>query len=156
MHVVFVCYGNVCRSPMAEYIFRDMIARDPVLSRDNIRISSAGILPNNGVAASDQALLVMLDRGLNQITRHKGKAVNEQLLSEADLILTMENTHTTELLALYPQAADRTFLLSEYAGYSGDIADPTGKSTQVFSETADTIRKYLTAIAAKWREKLSR
>src|SRR4030042_4011081 len=100
--ILFICRGNICRSPMAEYILRDMVARDPVLSQDGIRISSAGTGENISVPASDQTVLVMMERGLKQIIQHKGQAINARTLSQADIILTMDEENKEAILSRFP------------------------------------------------------
>ncbi len=142
-NVLFICHANVCRSPMAEYIFNDMIARDPALSKSGVRATSAGILKNNGRPPSDQAIIVMQERGLGHISRHKSREIDAQILQNADLILTMEEEEKLEISARFPEVAKQTFMLSEFVGDTGEINDPTGGSTQVFQLCAKIIEGYL-------------
>jgi protein-tyrosine-phosphatase len=154
INILFVCYGNTCRSPMAEYMLRDMVARDPALNHNGITISSAGIGENMGYPASDQTLLVSRERGLKDIIQHKGRQINPEMLNQSDIILVMEDIHREVILSGFPDVAGRMFLLSEYAGDSGNIEDPSGQPTAVYRATAEIIQGYLSIVVDKLRETL--
>ncbi len=153
-NVLFVCHANVCRSPMAEYIFNDMIARAPVLSETGVKASSVGILKNNNRPASDQAIMVMQERGLGHMSRHKSREIDAQIIQNADLILTMDEEEKAEISARFPETAKLTFMLSEFAGDGGEIGDPTGGSTETFNHCAGIIEGHLRNIIIELKKNL--
>lgn len=131
---------------MAEFMFNDMVAKDPLLSQTRIRAGSAGIRRNNGLSASDQTIMVMRERALNNIIRHKGREIDSQMVHDADLILNMEHEDKADIMARFPEAANQTFLLSEFAGSTGEIRDPTGGNTEMYRLCASETEGYLSAI----------
>lgn len=146
--ILFICIGNLCRSPMAEAICKDIIARDEVLGRLGIRVSSAGTMKLNSAPATTEAIQVMTERGLD-IGGHRSRIINRDILDAHDLILTMENAQKGRIVAEYPGTRDKVFLLSEYAGASGDIIDPIGEDINVYRSRATEIEKYLRIILAR-------
>ena len=153
-NILFVCHSNVCRSPMAEYLFNDMIAKDPDLNKIGIKASSAGILPKNKYPPSDQAIMVMQERGLGIISRHLSREINAQIIENSDLILTMDEEERADISARFPEASTQTFMLSEFAGNTGEIDDPSGGSTEKFQLCANIMEGYLQTIISRIKNTL--
>ena len=100
MKILFVCSGNTCRSPLAEAITRRLIAR---ASRDDVTVSSAGTNAWDGSPASDGALLVGMERGLD-LSAHRSRLLTEEMVKEADLILVMAPPHIARVREMSPKA----------------------------------------------------
>lgn len=127
--VLFVCLGNICRSPMAEGYYRKHVGE----------ASSAGIRAMVGWGASQDAVDVMKDIGVD-IMGHRAQQVTGSLMDNHDLILTMEAYQRKELMTDYPIHKDRIFTLNECAGIKDpDIEDPYGGSLSDFRKSADRI-----------------
>ena len=122
--ILFVCTGNVCRSPMARLLLEDMVRKDPALCRAGIQVDSAGTNASLDVATAE-GVQAMRERGLD-ITSHRSKLVSRRLTDWADLVLVMEPWQRTVLVSQFPQAAARTFVLADYVGEQGAVADPYG------------------------------
>jgi protein-tyrosine phosphatase len=137
--VLFVCTANVCRSPMAEAIFK---AKLEEAGESNWRVESAGTWALGGRPAADFSQQVMAERGLD-ISRHRSRAINKEILDEFDLILTMESGHKEALKAEFPECAGRIYMLSEIVGGQQDIDDPIGRSKEEYRATADEIDRLL-------------
>lgn len=150
-NILFVCTGNNCRSPIAEAMFKDMLAKDPVLSKAGIKVSSAGIKTSDLYSTTEETIAVMKERGLS-IESHSSRPITPKLLDNSDLILTMEHRQRLTILARYPQLEDRTFLLSEYAGGSDEIYDPVGGSIELYRAYIQKLEAYLKAILARLKE----
>jgi protein-tyrosine phosphatase len=107
--VLFVCTGNVCRSPMAELLCRAWA--DP---RADLRTSSAGVaaLVGHGIDTSTASVLGQL--GIDP-TRHRARQFEPYLAERADLVLTAEAAHRDRIMAEVPSAFRRTFTLKEFA-----------------------------------------
>lgn len=142
MHVLFVCSGNTCRSPLAEALFRRMLAE---AGRGDVTVGSAGSAAIDGAAASDGAYLVALEQGLD-LTAHRARLLTPEIAAEADLVLAMSRGHLARLERL--GAAGRAHLLGEFAGLAGpdaEVRDPFGSDVETYRATLDQLRRMLTA-----------
>ena len=134
--VLFVCTGNTCRSPLAEQIFNE---RTKDLSAHAF---SAGLDAKPGSPINPQAADSLTSLGYSP-TSHSSTLVSTEAVEEADVILTFTQDQKNELGERFPAATGKLFTISEYAnstsGKHEDVADPYGKSAEVYKETAETI-----------------
>jgi len=146
--ILFVCMANICRSPMAEYLLRSLCAGRSPGNPVGVEVRSAGLMNTTGTDASDQVLMVMRERGID-MSRHKAKQVDSELVDWADLILCMEQFHLEAMQKEFPRACAKIYLLTEYCGSSGDIIDPTGRNYRFFSECANQMEELLCRLLDK-------
>ncbi|MGM0437288.1 MAG: ribose 5-phosphate isomerase B [Bacillota bacterium] len=139
--ILFVCTGNTCRSPMAEHLLRDMFKKRDITGW---KIKSAGISAWPGGKISSETLKVLKDEEINAVN-HEVTQVNKELLVEADIILTMTETHKKHLKNMEGVSAKKLFTLKELIEEDEDldILDPYGQSLEVYKKTKDEIKKYL-------------
>ncbi len=140
--VLFVCMANICRSPMAEYLLRNLNEKRNRGDHICVEVRSAGLMNTTGANASDQALMVMRERGID-MSRHQARQVNDELIDWSDLILCMERVHAEAIRKDFPRASGKTFLLTEYCGVPGEIIDPTGRNYLFFRECAEQMEGLL-------------
>lgn len=136
MKVLFVCTGNTCRSPLAESAARKLAAEKGL---KGVTFASAGIGAYGGAAASEGAVLVALERGLD-LSSHQARPLTPELVSESDLILCMSDHHVASAIALGGEG--RTFLLDEYASggkTASSVTDPFGHQIEAYRDAADDI-----------------
>jgi protein-tyrosine-phosphatase len=130
-HILFICTGNICRSPFAEGLLNKLV-REKGLA--GIRAGSAGLLALSGNAATAMAQRVAAEQQVD-LSGHKAKSVSEALLSWCDLALVMEKSQEKELLASYPEAAGKGLLLRHFARHGSrrrDIVDPYGLQYEAY------------------------
>src|SRR6059036_2678868 len=129
--VLFVCTGNICRSPLASSLLERALQERGL----DVAVSSAGTGAWDGAPASEGAYLVGLERGLD-LSAHRARLLTRELVDEADLILTMARHHRARVDELGGEA--RVFVLGEYAGREGDaaeVSDPFGGDLEVYRDT---------------------
>ena len=137
--ILFLCTGNVCRSPMAEGLFRHAVK-----GRGEFRVLSAGLGAVDGQPPTAHSVQAMKEIGLD-ISGQRSRALTAELVRSADLILGMTHSHTDTVALLYPWAAEKTFLMREFdetlEPYEKDISDPIGCSYPVYVECRDQIEQ---------------
>ena len=149
--VLLVCTGNTCRSPMAEILLRDLLAKrlkctideleNPTADRPAVIVLSAGIAAMMGGWASRDAVETMATSGLD-LGGHQTQPLSEPLVRHADVIMTMTRSHREAIVAQWPDAAERTSLLCVDGT---DVTDPIGGPLERYQRGAAQIRRELTA-----------
>ncbi len=146
-HVLFVCTGNTCRSPMAEGLFRLATA-----NRGDFKVSSAGIAATPGAPASRETQQVLKKRR-TALHGFKSQPVSEALLQASTHVFAMTAGHIAALESRFPSHADKFFLLGEFAGTPGhrgacDVPDPIGMGHAAYEEVAQIFDAAIPAIIA--------
>ena len=138
--ILFVCTGNLCRSPMAAGLLRRRLAQENL--KDRYQVQSAGVWAVDGRPASENAVAVMAERGID-IGDHIAHTINAGDMSEADLILVMSREHSQMIRNTWPQYGWKVYRLSEMAGKRQDVDDPYGGPIEEYRECADVITNYI-------------
>ncbi len=135
VRIVFVCSGNICRSPMAE-----ALARAKLQERDlDAAVISAGTMGIVGRKPSDAAVRALKEVGI-ELSGHLSQGVDVNLVGHADIIAVMEPKHVDYFERRAPDLVDRVVPLWEYADEaSGGIGDPVGRSIEAFRECRELL-----------------
>jgi protein-tyrosine phosphatase len=140
--VLFVCSGNTCRSPMAEYAMRMLLEKE---RPGQAEVASAGTLGLRSqpatIYAQEAARIWDLD-----LSPHKSQGLTPELIGRADLIFPMTTDHWREIVRLDRRAAEKTYLLKSFPSNAPDgepVADPIGMELSYYNEVFLEIGEYL-------------
>ena len=133
--LMFICTGNICRSPMAEYLLRHHLG-----SKTFWQVRSAGLAAMDGWPASQPAIDVLSECGVD-LTSHRSHRVTKERIDPATLIMVMTTSHALELKQRFPEARDRIHLLKSFdpSGRGGEIQDPIGGDIRTYRRIRDEI-----------------
>lgn len=145
-HILVVCVGNICRSPMAEAVLRDELGNVLRNQRD-ITVESAGLGAMVDWPASEHAESLMKERGLD-ISGHRARQLTPEILGEADLVLVMELGHKKAIEAEDVTARGKVFRLGEWR--DKDIKDPFQQPKTEFEKAL----REIDVCVATWVERL--
>ena len=137
-NVLFICTGNICRSPMAEGLLRRMAG-------GKMEVCSAGLGAGRGQPPSAHAVEVLRKEGID-ISGIRSQPVSPDLLERADYIFTMTRDHLDMLLLLYPEMSSKARLLrfDEAAkGGRADVTDPIGGTRDTYEACKEDIKRAL-------------
>lgn len=137
--IIFVCTGNTCRSPMAEALFKANLTTD---ERSKIEVKSYGLSAFGGDSASENAIKIMCERNID-ISAHRSTPLSQFAVDNADLIVTMTDSHTNALLSVgVPNEKIITL----------NIPDPFGGGLDDYRRCADEIETKLEGVYAYIRK----
>lgn len=170
VNILFVCTGNVCRSPMAEGFLR----HEAQLRGIDIQVRSTGTHAWTGRAATIDGRRIMAELGV-PIDDHRTLELDGRLVDWADLIIGMSREHVRETIRAFPDAAARTFTMKGFlellpslppyedtgswleeaarlrdsgdAPADQDIEDPMGERQEAYRRVAAEIRELVDRLA---------
>lgn len=142
-HVLFVCTGNTCRSPMAEGLFLKAVA-----DRADYEAGSAGVAASKGTPASPETLAILKKRGAG-LTKFSSRPVSDALLSKATHVFAMTRSHLQALESRFPQHADKFYLTCEFIDTKRlDVPDPIGMGRAAYEDVANVLEAAIPTIIA--------
>ncbi len=130
--ILFVCTGNTCRSPMAEALFNHLAREKGILAE----AKSAGVFASGG-GVSQNSIDAMAELGID-ISAEISKQISREMIDEADLILTMSQSHKAMTEAMF--GCDKVYTLGGFCGDGEDISDPFGGNLDIYKACRDEIR----------------
>ena len=126
---------------MAEGLFRALVAKNG----HAVEVASAGTSAGRGQAPSLEAVRVLRREEGIDISKQRSQPVTEDLLAKSDVIFTMTRDHRDLLELMFPDAAEKMFLLREFDG-AIDVPDPIGQGMEVYARCKDTIKRALPSL----------
>lgn len=129
---LFICYGNIMRSPMAAALLRRRVANDG----RTVAIESAGTNARAGRSAEPRAIAAAVAHGIS-LDEHGATLVTEEAMRTADVVFAMDYRNETELVHRFPWAEDRIALLGAFAldgCVDASIPDPYSQDDATLEE----------------------
>lgn len=137
-NILFICIGNICRSPMAEGLLKQRLPEKAVYS--------AGINASIGAPVDRLSVQVMWEQGID-ISAHRARSLGAWLVNGADLILTMDQGQKDFIEIRYPESKNKVFRLGEFGNY--DVPDPFHQSLAAFRESHHLIARGVDDLVAR-------
>jgi len=128
-HILVLCIGNICRSPMAQGLLRH--------SLPDRTVSSAGFEAVTGASADAVAIAVSAAAGID-ISGHRARQLALGHLAAADLVLVMNDRQKSEAQLMCPAASGKVFRIGDVSGQ--DVPDPLGAPYAEFERAFEMIR----------------
>ncbi len=142
--IVFVCTGNICRSPMAEYLLKEKLG-----AKSGWQVSSAGIAASSGMPASRMAATVLAKKNIDA-SGHRSRYLDKDIVNEASLIIVMTAGQRDYVMDQFPAAAGKVYTIKSFGGKNKnmDIDDPVGLSENIYAGVCAVIERALPGLIA--------
>lgn len=152
INVLFVCYGNICRSPMAEFIFKDMIRKRGI--EDKFYVQSAAtsteeIWGGRGNPIYSPARAELAKRGIPFDSSKRAVQVTKDDYEKYDYIICMESMNVRDLMRIIGFDKDKKVKkLLDFTNHGGDIADPwySGDFTATYNDIVAGCEAFLSKL----------
>lgn len=149
--ILFICHGNICRSPMAEFVMKDLVQKANL--QDKIYIESAATSTEELGNGMHRGTVTKLRQENIPFTNHRARQITAQDYNNFDYLIGMDQENLYYMEKRWPNDADHKIsLLLEFANLCRDIADPwyTGN----FDKTYADIQLGCQALLEKIKEKI--
>ena len=148
--ILFVCHGNIFRSPMCEYLLRRELER---MGDHRRRVVSAGLRAKEGNAAHPQGVEVAAELGID-LGAHRAQPVLEALVQTADLVIVMDFMNEAELLARFPSGTSKTVVIGDLVPGAGgiEVPDPYDKGLETVRQCYLDLHQRVAALG-KWLDR---
>jgi len=150
--VIFVCYGNICRSAFAEAYAKKMNAQ----YQTNVQFESSGLFAKNGKKSPEDAVRAANALGID-LSHHRAKLLDPVSITGGDLLVGMDYSHFSLMRRRIP-GKKGIFLLKQFAPQpilNINIEDPYGKSYSRFLECFEEINMLVECILKRLGKKNS-
>lgn len=135
--VLFLCFGNICRSPMAERYLRNRLAE---VGHKGVTVRSAGFVEQDGRHSPDPAITVAHRYGVD-LSEHRAQSVTRKMIEKSDVIFVMDMWNYYDVKHEFADAADRVYFLkpADKSGGGFEIRDPHHSGVERFETVYGTI-----------------
>ncbi|WP_347555462.1 low molecular weight protein-tyrosine-phosphatase [Robbsia sp. KACC 23696] len=133
-NILIVCHANICRSPMAEALFR---ANEQIRTR-GIVVHSAGLHARDGHEADRVVTRLLAEQGID-ISAHRSRLITAEMVQEAQLVLVMEERQIREVAEVDPSSRGKVHLLGKWLNV--EIYDPYKQAESVYRGSAELVEQ---------------
>jgi protein-tyrosine-phosphatase len=143
LRVLFVCTGNVCRSPMAEGFLRRLASEAGL----EIEVGSAGLGAMENLAPSRNSVSAMREEGID-ISHQRSRMLTPEMVEDYTHLFGLGSGHVETILAYFPEAREKTFILREFVaeGLDVEVPDPIGGDLDEYRLTRNLIKEAMPSI----------
>ncbi len=133
--LLFMCVGNICRSPLAEYYTKKIIEEENI----PIRVDSAGLI-DSGTAISKLSKEILKSEFIDA-SNHLSKLIDNDLIQKSTIILCMSKSIENRLKDRFPEAIEKIYTMSSFVGENDDIEDPYGLDRDAYNKAWGKIKQ---------------
>ena len=145
--VLFVCLGNICRSPMAEFIFKDMVKKKGLSKA--ISVSSAATSSSTRGKDIHEEAKIKLRENEIPYNKHKAKKLLKEDYQKYDYIIGMDNSNIENIMYIVKEDPNnKIYKLLDFTNDKGEVADPwyTGNFTKAYNDIEKGCKELLKSI----------
>ena len=136
--VLFLCYGNICRSPMAERYVQARLAESGL---EDVSVESAGFHQREGRTSPSDAIAAAREHGV-ELADHRSKRVTREQFAASDLVVLMDAYNYRQLRREFPSVEPKSYFLKAFAPSAMDgfeVSDPYDADRAEFRRVYDEV-----------------
>jgi len=141
--IIFLCYGNIIRSPFCEYYFKSCLPE-----KISLEVASAGFFKKEGRSSPDKAKVAAKSFNID-LSPHRSKTISRSMVENSSLVIGMHYFHYREFKKLFPSEVHKFYLLKPLGNPANllvNIADPYGKSSVAYMKCYSELKECLNTI----------
>ena len=147
-HILIVCTGNICRSPMGQGLLSHALSAQPEPLR-SLKVISAGVAAHTGEAVSENSVTALKKVGID-ISHLRSQGLTQQLLDDALAVFGMTESHRSIIRSRAQPKPEHLYLFREFlpAPAVKEIGDPYGGPLKLYESCRDEMVEAIPSLIA--------